>query len=125
MNRAKFRYRLIALASMLAIAQPINALSDEGAGVNAMCLPVTQDQAVCDCASKALGEQLNADDFKLYDAIGADYMARREKGEDMAAAWSAASDAQAERLGEPTTGLLKRTNAAGRAHRAAIKDCAS
>ncbi|KAA9131530.1 hypothetical protein F3N42_09440 [Marinihelvus fidelis] len=98
------------------------AHAEEGDGVTAMCLD-RYDADACACASKALRGEVSAEDFELYDAIGADYMERLEAGEDMSAAWSAASDTQAERLGVKTSGLLKRTNAIGRAHRAAIKAC--
>ncbi|MCI2395577.1 hypothetical protein [Aliiroseovarius sediminis] len=80
-------------------------------------------ETVCDCASEALRTQIGNEDYAIYEAIGADYLARMETGESRIDAWTEASRTEAAKLGISSVVLLGRTNEIGNTHRAAIKEC--
>jgi hypothetical protein len=106
------------LALLAVTAVPANAQD----GVAAMCAELAPPE-VCDCASAALLGQIGADDFALYDAIGADYLDRMADGAERADAWTAASEVVAADAGLSPRELMDRTNDIGRAHRDAINTC--
>lgn len=90
--------------------------------VTAMCME-HDTEAVCNCASKALRNEIGAEDYAIYEAIGENYLSRMENGEGRVDAWMAASRTEAEKRGIGSTALMARTNEIGNAHRAAIKSC--
>ncbi len=121
MTRRIFRSatRMVALA--LSCAAP--ALAQGPDGVTAMCLEREETAEVCDCAAQALRDQIGAEDYALYAAIGADYVARLAEGAGRVEAWTDASQAVADESGQGLTALMSQTNDIGQAYRTAIKDC--
>ena len=77
-------------------------------------VPVQPDQ---------LKEDVGADEYTLYEAIGADYIANQAKGMDRGSAWDAAVKVEATKRGSTSTKILSKTNSIGRAHNKAIKSC--
>lgn len=93
------------------------ALADS---TTAMC---GKSEEVCLCASTQLRESVSANDYRMYENVGASYLAHKAKGMGMADAWDAAVKEEAARQGKDFSGLLKETNALGKMHRKAIKAC--
>lgn len=94
------------------------------ADATAMCLERTgTTEAQCACATDALAGEVGADDAALYDSVGTRYIANKAGGQGMADAWDAAIAETAGEAGLGRTALLTRMNAAGTAHRAAMKAC--
>lgn len=110
-----------AILSSFALFVPEMAVS--GDGVSDMCLELAAEP-VCACASEALRAEVGEEDYGLYEAIGADYMARMAAGEARADAWTDASQKVAADRGIDRS-TLSRTNTIGRAHRDAIRECES
>lgn len=81
------------------------------------------DEAQCTCATEALTEEIGEEDAELYNAVAVLYIDGKANGQDMGAAWDAAIETVAMQSEVDQTDLLERMNAAGKAHRAAIKDC--
>ncbi len=80
-----------------------------------MCLE-RASQDICACASEALEAEIGAEDYALYDAVGAAYLSFMEQGQSRGDAWMAA-------LEEVGGARLDRTNEIGRAHRAEMDAC--
>lgn len=79
---------------------------------------------ICACAAGQLKSDVGDDDYSLYEAVGAAYLANQASGMKMEEAWDAAVRAEASRRGVGFFDILGRTNAVGKAHRKAIKACA-
>jgi hypothetical protein len=109
-------------AIWFSLAGIIPAGASAGDAVVAMCME-RDEEAVCNCASEALLEQIGEEDYAIYEAIGEDYLARLEAGEGRVDAWMAASRTEAGKRGLGNVALMGRTNEIGNVHRAAIKDC--
>ena len=84
----------------------------------------SKSDKICACAASQLKNEVGADDYALYEAIGADYIANQSKGMGMGDAWDAAVKVEATKRGSSSTKILSKTNAIGKAHRKAIKTCA-
>lgn len=83
----------------------------------------SKSDKICACAASQLKQDIGTDDYTLYEAIGADYIANQAKGMDMASAWDTAVKTEATRRGSTSTKILSKTNSIGRAHNKAIKSC--
>ena len=83
----------------------------------------SKSDTICACAASQLKEDVGTDDYALYEAIGADYIANQAKGMDMGSAWDAAVKVEATKRGSTSTKILSKTNSIGRAHNKAIKSC--
>lgn len=83
----------------------------------------SKSDKICACAASQLKEDVGADDYTLYEAIGADYIANQAKGMDRGSAWDAAVKVEATKRGSTSTKILSKTNSIGRAHNKAIKSC--
>jgi len=82
-----------------------------------MCLDSGDPPAVCDCAAKALKDEIGAEDYGTYEKVGSIYLREMADGRGRADAWTAAI----EQVGVP----VSQTNPMGKAHRNAMKACAS
>ena len=89
--------------------------------VEAMC---KASKEVCACVADRLKSAVGDEDYALYEAVGTDYAANKAKGMDMADAWDAAVRVAAGKRGESFVTMLTKTNAIGKTHRDAMKDCA-
>ena len=78
---------------------------------------------ICSCSAERLKSEVGDDDYALYEAVGAAYIANQATGMKMGDAWDAAVRAESGRRGLGFSETLTRTNATGKAHRKAIKDC--
>ena len=83
----------------------------------------SKSDKICACAASQLKQDVGADDYALYEAIGADYITNQAKGMDMGSAWDAAVKVEATKRGSTSTKILSKTNSIGRAHNKAIKSC--
>lgn len=83
----------------------------------------SKSDKICACAASQLKEDVGADDYALYEAIGTDYIANQAKGMDMGSAWDAAVKVEATKRGSTSTKILSKTNSIGKAHRKAINSC--
>ena len=83
----------------------------------------SKSDKICACAASQLKQDIGTDDYTLYEAIGADYIANQAKGMDMASAWDAAVKVEATKRGSTSTKILSKTNSIGRTHNKAIKSC--
>ena len=83
----------------------------------------SKSDKICACAASQLKEDVGTDDYALYEAIGADYIANQAKGMDMGSAWDAAVKVEATKRGSTSTKILSKTNSIGRAHSKTIKSC--
>jgi hypothetical protein len=88
--------------------------------VEDMC---TDSDKICACAAKQLKSEVGADDYGLYETIGAAYIANKAKGMALGDAWDAAVKAEAGKRGDGFTKTLTKTNSIGSTHRKAIKAC--
>jgi hypothetical protein len=88
--------------------------------VTAMC---SKSEDVCSCATKQLRSSVSDEDYKTYENVGASYLAHKAEGIGMADAWDAAVKEEAGKQGKAFSALMKETNALGKAHRKAIKEC--
>lgn len=113
------RFVPFTLTLILAAAGPVVA-----ADTTTMCLDRTgTTEAQCTCATKALKEEIGEEDAERYNAVAVLYIDGKANGQDMGAAWDAAVETVAMQNEMDETELRERMNAAGKAHRAAIKDC--
>jgi hypothetical protein len=96
----------------------VNAASADA--VEDMC---RKSDEVCACAAKQLKSDVGDDDYELYAAVGAAYIANQASGMQAGDAWDAAVKAESGRHGLGFTDTLNRTNAIGKAHRKAMKAC--
>lgn len=112
--------RKTACVLLIACTIPTASLAEDA--VKKMCME-QDSEVVCDCASEALRTQIGNEDYAIYDAIGADYLARLDAGEGRMDAWTEASRTEAANLGISGIVLMGRTNEIGNTHRAAIKEC--
>ncbi|MFX0545266.1 hypothetical protein ACEWPL_006930 [Roseovarius sp. S1116L3] len=109
------------LISLLLFALYGGAASADGM---AMCLDKSgTTQAQCACAESALTQEIGAEEAEVYDRVGTRYLESRAAGQSMGDAWDAAIAANAAEIGTGRIALLIRMNAAGKAHRDAIKAC--
>lgn len=83
----------------------------------------SKSDQVCACAASQLKEDVGADDYALYEAIGANYIANQAKGMDRGSAWDAAVKVEATKRGSTSTKILSKTNTVGRVHSKTIKSC--
>ena len=83
----------------------------------------SKSDKICACAASQLKEEVGTDDYALYEAIGADYIANQAKGMNRGDAWDAAVKDEATKRGSTSTKILSKTNSIGRAHSKAIKSC--
>lgn len=90
-------------------------------GVQILCVESFPEEA-CTCATEALAQAIDAEDFALYDAIGLAFGDERAAGAAYVPAWDAASAAVGQTMAAGGN-LTSRTNAIGRAHRDAIRAC--
>jgi hypothetical protein len=112
--------RPAALAALLA-ALPALAAAQEP---DALCMALADtDAAQCECAAGRFTDAVGRDDAALYEAVTTVYFARRQEGAGDADAWDAAVGEVAREAGVGKVALLQRMNAAGKAHRAAIRAC--
>jgi hypothetical protein len=88
--------------------------------VEDMC---SDSDKICACAASQLKSEVGDDDYNLYQAIGAAYIANQAQGMGMGDAWDAAVKAEANKRGSGFTKILSRTNSIGNAHRKAIESC--
>ena len=94
-----------------------NAMADS---VKDMC---SDSDKICTCAASQLKSEVGEDDYSLYEAIGAAYIANQAKGMGMGDAWDAAVKVEASKRGSSSTKILSKTNSIGNAHRKAITSC--
>ncbi len=118
--------KLIALiCSGLAASMFLSACS-EGANAAASnplitwCME-TKSRETCECADTALRAASAENDYEIYKGMAPTYLERRAAGDDRVAAFDAASEEAAERLGMTVSELRKVTNRIGRQHRDATK----
>ena len=83
----------------------------------------SKSDKICACAASQLKEEVGTDDYALYEAIGADYIANQAKGMNRGDAWDAAVKVEASKRDSTSTKILSKTNSIGRAHSKAIKSC--
>ena len=83
----------------------------------------SKSDKICACAASQLKQDIGTDDYTLYEAIGADYIANQAKGMDRGSAWDAAVKVEATKRGSTPTKILSKTNSIGRAHNKSIKSC--
>ncbi|MEA1888701.1 MAG: hypothetical protein U9N50_02815 [Pseudomonadota bacterium] len=102
---------------LLAVLFCGNAMADS---VKDMC---SDSDKICACAASKLKSEVGDDDYSLYEAIGAAYIANQAKGMGMGDAWDAAVKAEANKHGSSFAKTLKKTNSIGNVHRKAIKTC--
>lgn len=102
---------------MIIIASSANADSVED-----MC---KKSSEICTCSAKQLKSEVGDDDYALYEAVGAAYIANQASGMKMGDAWDAAVEAESGPSGMGFSEALTKTNAIGKAHRKAIKACAN
>jgi len=101
---------------MIIIAGSANADPVEG-----MC---KESSEICACSAKQLKSEIGGDDYELYEAVGAAYIANQASGMNMGDAWDDAVEAESGPRGMGFSEALAKTNAIGKAHRKAIKACA-
>lgn len=95
-------------------------VSAKADSVRDMC---SDSDKICACAASQLKSEVGDDDYSLYEAIGAAYIANQAKGLAMGDAWDAAVKAEANKHGSSFIKTLSKTNSIGNAHRKAIKSC--
>ena len=121
-KRSSGQNHFLAITATTIFCFAVPASAQDLDGVTAMCLEL-DDSEVCACASRNLKEQIGNDDYALYAAIGADYLARLEAGEGRVDAWMEASRTEAGKRGVGNVALMGKTNEIGDLHRNAIKAC--
>ena len=106
--------------ALLMLGAPLGAQVVDGA--TRICLE-RDSQAICDCASAVLQQQVSADDYTLYGSVTNRYLDRVQRGEDRVDAGKGASAAISGETGSDMDSQMRRTNDIGLAHGAAIKAC--
>ena len=110
--------------SILAAALLALAAAPAAADATAMCLEGNgMTDAQCACATEALADEIGGGDADLYHAVGTRYLENKAAGQSVGDAWDAAIAETAVEAGLGHTALLTRMNAAGKAHRGAMKRC--
>ena len=105
------------VAALAATGLFVCAAQAQSDAVVAMCMDAGDPPAVCDCAAKALKDEIGAEDYATYEKVGAIYLDEITSGRGRADAWTAA-------IGQVGVSLSA-TNPMGKAHRNAMKACAS
>jgi hypothetical protein len=81
----------------------------------------TKTRETCECADAALRATSAENDYEIYKGMAPNYLERRAAGDGRVAAFDAASEEAAGRLGMTASELRTVTNRIGRQHRDAIK----
>ncbi len=105
------------LFTLMLIFSLSGAMADS---VEDMC---SDSDTICTCAARQLKSGIGDDDYGLYEAIGAAYIANKSAGMNMGDAWDTAVKAESKQRGASFVDTLSRTNAIGNTHRKAIKAC--
>jgi hypothetical protein len=109
------------IVASAAVVMIISSSSANADSVEDMCKESTE---ICACSAKQLQSEVGENDYALYEAVGAAYLANQASGMKMGDAWDAAVDAESGPRGLGFSEALTKTNAIGKAHRKAIKACA-
>lgn len=120
-HRCASKSIVLAAVVVAAITTADSAVAD---AVDGMCIDSNELEKVCACASKQLRESVGEEEYALYEAVGAAYMANQASGMGMGDAWDAAVKAESSRQGKDPIKILSKTNALGQAHNKAMKQCA-
>ena len=114
-----------ALLAVLFLGVPPFIVSADDDAVTGMCLASKKSADVCACAAQKLRQEVGAEDYALYEAVGADYLDAKGRGVGMSEAWDSAVKAAAAARGAAFVTTLNKTNKLGKSHRKAMKACAS
>jgi hypothetical protein len=115
----------VSVVAVMFLGMPAFAVFAQGDAVTGMCLAGKKSAKVCACASEKLRQEVGADDYALYEAVGADYLNAKGRGVGMSEAWDSAVKAAADARGAAFVATLNKTNKLGKSHRKAMKACAS
>jgi hypothetical protein len=109
------------IAASAGVVMTLSISSATADSVEDMCHKSSEE---CACAAKQLKSEVGDDDYALYEAVGAAYIANQASGMGMGEAWDAAVKAESSQRGWRFREALSKTNAIGKAHRKAIEACA-
>lgn len=93
------------------------------AGADSVIDMCSKSANICECAASQFRKDAGDSSYGLYQEVGAAYIVNQAAGMGMGDAWDAAVRAEAKKRGESFSAVLKQTNALGKAHRKAIKNC--
>lgn len=121
----KLRMHETLLSQSALVVAIVATLNMSVAGADSVIDMCSKSAKICECAASQFRKDAGDSSYGLYQAVGAAYIVNQTAGMGMGDAWDAAVRAEAKKRGESFSAVLKQTNALGKAHRKAIKNCAN